>query len=63
MAPRTTNTRNDDDCNYAGDDAERLASMIESVLHDYGSGDNRREAREAIFFEGELRLILQALRR
>jgi len=47
---------------YAGDDPARLASEIESALAQEGRGIERRTFRALTFFEGELRLILRALR-
>jgi len=46
---------------YATDPA-RIADEIERALREYGIGDDRRLFRAINFFEGELRLIVRALR-
>jgi hypothetical protein len=52
----------EDDPPYSGDDAGKLAQEIEVALAQLGLGDPRRPFRHQTFFEGELRLIMRALR-
>ena len=48
---------------YDGDDPLRLAEEIDAALDKFGLGNNRRMFTGIKFFEGELRLIADCLRR
>ena len=48
---------------YDGDNPLRLANEIEAALAKYGSGSDHRMCKAIHFFEGELRLIAECLRR
>lgn len=49
---------------YSADDPEQLAQEIEAALNRFGLGEDRRMMADGSlsFFEGELRLIIRALR-
>jgi hypothetical protein len=61
MGMARTSTTLDKD--YAGNEPEKIADVIETALQRHGTGDDLREAHEIVFFEGELRVIMQRLRR
>ena len=48
---------------YDGDNPLRLASEIDAALAEYGIGNDGRMCKAIHFFEGELRLIAECLRR
>lgn len=48
---------------YAGDDARKLADEIENALVRFGKGNPHHHVKRMSFFEGELLLIAQSLRR
>jgi hypothetical protein len=48
---------------YDGDNPLRLANEIDTALAKYGLGSDRRVCKAIHFFEGELRLIAECLRR
>jgi hypothetical protein len=48
---------------YDGDNPLQLANEIDAALAKYGLGSNRRMCKAIHFFEGELRLIAECLRR
>src|SRR5262245_1800852 len=58
---KTVSLASDELLDYATDPA-RIADEIERALREYGIGDDRRLFRAINFFEGELRLIVRALR-
>jgi hypothetical protein len=48
---------------YDGDNPLGLANEIDAALAKYGLGSDRRMCKAIHFFEGELRLIAECLRR
>ena len=47
---------------YCGNDPHKLADQIGNTLFDHERGDDYREFDDITFCEGELKLIIEALR-